>query len=341
MVFAEGEKLGFCLSRMVGGVNEVARSSYIQEKERMMIAFKSVTPGDRELLASYIFPGDRRDSNLSVASLCCWQFLNCSSYAVCEGQLVIRFCFPDIGTVYTFPAGEESGKKVIFTLVRQAKEEGLPFYLYGVLPDMQQVLDRLFPEVFEYRSNRDHFDYLYLRRDLAELRGKDYQPKRNHINKFRKSYDYRYTPMTKEMVADCMVVYHQWCEERRCSEDEGLGFEQRALIYGMEHFSELALKGGVLWVEGKMIAFTFGAMVNHDTFGVHAEKALMAFEGAYNVIHQEFATHLPSSVVYLNREEDLGIEGLRRAKLSYRPIRLLEKGVAVCAEGTWDKILSL
>lgn len=303
-----------------------------------MIEFKSVALTDRELLTSYIYPGNRRDNNLSFANLCCWQFLTCSSFAVLDNQLVLRFCFPDEKTVYALPGGEKEGNSVIRKLAHQAMEENIPLYLYGNVPDMVMELENEFPGVFEYRKDRDHFDYLYLRHDLAELKGKDYQAKRNHVNKFKKTYDYRYTPMTAEMIADCISMYDKWCEDRRCEEDRSLEYEQQALKYGMEHFCELGLSGGVLWVEGEIIAFTFGAPVNHDTFCVHAEKALVAYEGAYNTVNREFASHLPEHFTYINREEDLGVPGLRKAKLSYRPAFLLEKGVAVCAAGTWDRL---
>lgn len=304
-----------------------------------MIDFKTISLQDRDLLESYLLKGERRDSNLSFASLCCWQFLNCSSFAVIDGQLVIRFCFPEYNTVYTIPAGAKAGREVVATLARQAMEEKLPLYIYGIFPGLREWLEKDFPEVFEYRGNRDHFDYLYLRKDLAELSGKAYQPKRNHVNKFRKTYDYRYTPMTAEMVPDCLELYDRWCEEKRCGEDESLQNERYALIFGMEHFRELGMEGGVLWVDGRIIAFTFGAPVNSDTFCIHAEKALATYDGAYNAINREFAAHLPARYVYLNREEDLGISGLRKAKLSYRPVSLLEKGLAICAEELWDKLL--
>ena len=295
-----------------------------------MIEFKPVTPRDKELLTSYFFPGERRDANLSIVNLCSWQFLTCSSFAVVDGLPVLRFCFDSARTVYTIPGGGVRAEEVVRQLARQAVEEGLPLYFYGIVPELRELLDKVFPEVFEYKENRDHFDYLYLRKDLAELKGKDYQTKRNHVNKFKKRYDFRFIPLTAEMVPDCLRLYDEWGGERRCGEDEGLKQERQALTYALERFRELDVTGGSLWVEGRMVAFTFGAPVNYDTFCVHAEKALGEFEGAYNAINQEFAQYLPEKFVYLNREEDLGLPGLRKAKMSYRPVRLLEKGLAVC-----------
>lgn len=295
-----------------------------------MIDFKPVMIADKELLTSYIVPGERRDSNLSIVNLCSWQFLTCSSYAVIDNQLVLRFCFGDKGAVYTVPAGGDAIRVVIHHLAKQAVEERVPLALYGIVPEMKETLEEIFPEVFEYKENRDHFDYLYLRSDLAELKGKDLQSKRNHVNKFRKQYDFSYLPLEDKIVPDCIRLYDEWCDDRRCADDESLTQERQALTFSLHHLRELGVTGGSLWVDGAMIAFTFGVPVNYDTFCVHAEKALGRFEGAYNTINQEFVRHLPESFTYLNREEDLGIPGLRRAKESYRPVRLLEKGLAVC-----------
>lgn len=302
-----------------------------------MIDFKSITPEDKPLLDAYLLSGDRRDNNLSVVNLCSWQFLTCSSYAVLRGTLVLRFCFQEYDAVYSLVSQEDPA--VVRLLAEQAKEEKTPLYLYGIVPEMQKWLEEIFPGVFEYRSDRDHFDYLYLRKDLAELKGKDYQAKRNHVNRFRKTYDFRYTPLTTGMVEDCLKMYDEWCMARRCGEDESLSHERQALVWALQHFEALDLQGGALWVEGRIIAFTFGAPVNRDTFCIHAEKALMQYEGAYNAINQEFASRLPEQYIYLNREEDLGVPGLRKAKLSYHPVQLLEKGIAVCAAGVWDRVI--
>ena len=178
-------------------------------------------------------------------------------------------------------------------------------------------------------KDRDYFDYVYQRQDLAELKGKHYQPKRNHVNKFKREYNFTAEPLTQQAVAECLEFEASWCRVHGYEEDENILNERQAMVYAFEHWERLGLRGLVIRVEGKVAAFTFGAPINHDTFGVHFEKADIRIDGAYSAVNQFFAASLPEEYVYLNREEDLGIPGLRQAKLSYQPAFLLEKIRAV------------
>ena len=136
------------------------------------------------------------------------------------------------------------------------------------------------------------------------------------------------TPITPDRIQECLDLEAEWCKANNCDQHEGTGNERRALVYALHNFEELGLTGGILHVDGKIAAFTFGMPINQDTFGVHVEKADTSIDGAYAMINYEFANHIPEQYVYLNREEDLGIEGLRKAKLSYQPAIILEKYVA-------------
>ena len=170
----------------------------------------------------------------------------------------------------------------------------------------------------------------YLREDLATLKGKKYQAKRNHINKFNKKFAYEYIPITPELVPECLQLECKWYKaNREDNDEEDLNDERRSIIYALNHYDELGLIGGAICVDHQIVAFTFGAPINHNTFGVHVEKANVNYEGAYAVINKEFASHLPEKYTYVNREEDLGIPGLRQAKLSYNPFILLEKSAAI------------
>lgn len=293
-----------------------------------MIHFKPITPADKELITSFTFPYASPDCDLSFSNLCSWHFTNDSSFAVIDNFLVIRLRMEDNRILYLMPTGTGNIIPVIQALEEEAGKEGQPLHLQGVYPEMRETLEKNFPTLFEYTLHRDHFDYIYLRKDLAELKGKNYQPKRNHVNKFKKEYDYQYLPLTAGMLDDCLDFEARWCLEHDFLQQESLQNERKALTFALQHYEELGLYGGVILVQGEMAAFTFGFPVNQNTFDVQFEKANIHIDGAYSIINQEFARHLPEQYIYVNREEDLGMPGLRQAKLSYHPAILLEKCVA-------------
>lgn len=295
----------------------------------VMNDFKPVTIHDRELITSYISISEEQDCDFSFANLCSWHFITESSYAILHDQLVIRFTSPKGTHEYFMPFGSGSLIAVVEELNQQAKAEGEPLCLRGVLPDMRDRLEQIYPTLFDYSTDRDSYDYIYLRQDLAELKGKNYQPKRNHVNKFRKAYEFNYEPLSSQFIPECLQFEAEWCMKHGYIENENIRNERRALTFALHHFTELGLTGAVIHINGKIVAFTFGAPVNHNTFGVHYEKADISIDGVYSAINQQFAVHLPDEYIYLNREEDLGIPGLRQAKLSYHPVKLLEKAKAI------------
>lgn len=290
-----------------------------------MIKFKDITPKDKETITSYTLCSNRRNCDLSFSNLCSWRFLYNTQFAVYEGFLLIRFWVAD-ELVYMMPIGQGDLHTVIQTLIDDAHHEKQPFCMLGISTEMCTELEELMPGAFEFTTDRDYADYLYLRNDLATLAGKKLQPKRNHVNRFKKTHpDYQYLPITRDNIQECLDLEAKWCLANNCDQHEGTGNERRALVYALHHFEELGLNGGILRVNGQTVAFTFGMPINQDTFGIHVEKADTSIEGSYAMINYEFANHLPDSFIYLNREEDLGIEGLRKAKLSYQPALLLEK----------------
>lgn len=296
-----------------------------------MLTFKDITLEDRELITRYTLDSPRRNCDLSFSNLCSWRFLYNTKFAVKDGFLLLKF-WADGEPVYMMPTGSGDLKKVLDELIEDARQEGHPFCLLGICEGMCAELEAIMPGRFRFTADRDYADYLYLRTDLATLAGKKFQAKRNHVNKFKRTYNYEYTPITPDRIAECLELEAQWCRANNCDQHEGTGNERRALVYALHHFEELGLTGGILHVDGQIAAFTFGMPINRDTFGVHVEKADTRIDGAYAMINHEFANHIPEQYVYLNREEDLGIEGLRKAKLSYQPVVILEKHVACLKE---------
>jgi hypothetical protein len=228
-----------------------------------------------------------------------------------------------------FPIGTGDIKEVIQLLEEDSFLHGNPLCMMGLSTEVLTELDTLFPEQFRWFPERDYFDYIYYREDLVELKGKKYQSKRNHINKFKKEYEYEFVPITKDIVPLCLTMAEKWCKENDCKDNESLLNEKRSMKDALEHLDELGGMGGALFVGRQIVAFTYGSPINHDTYGVHVEKADTHIDGAYSIINQSFASMIPEQYTYINREEDLGIEGLRKAKMSYNPIFLLKKHVAV------------
>jgi len=296
-----------------------------------MLTFKDITLEDRELITRYTLDSPRRNCDLSFSNLCSWRFLYNTKFAVKDGFLLLKFR-ADGKPVYMMPIGNGDLKKVLDELIEDARQEGHPFCLLGICEGMCAELEAIMPGKFRFTADRDYADYLYLRTDLATLAGKKFQAKRNHVNKFKRTYNYEYTPITPDRIQECLDLEAEWCKANNCDQHEGTGNERRALVYALHHFEELGLTGGILHVDGRIAAFTFGMPINRDTFGVHVEKADTRIDGAYAMINHEFANHIPEQYVYLNREEDLGIEGLRKAKLSYQPVVILEKHVACLKE---------
>lgn len=294
-----------------------------------MTGFTPITLQDKPLITSYTSVYAPRDCDFSFFNLCAWHFSNESSFAEIGNSLVIRFRTKDNRLIYLMPIGAGNLTEILPLLEEEAAAEGQPLRLQGDYPRMRTELEKYYPTLFEYTVHREYADYVYRRSDLTGLKGKNYQPKRNHINKFLKEYDYTYTPLTPDMLPLCLEFESKWCMEHDYMEQESLKEERKALTFGIRHYEILGLSGGAIWVDGEMAAFTFGSPINNETFDINAEKANIRIDGAYSMINKEFAAHLPEQYIYIDREEDLGIPGLRQAKLSYHPIFLTEKCIAI------------
>ncbi len=288
-----------------------------------MIHFRPLTEDDIDRIRNYAWEGDRRGCDLSVANLIGWQFLFNTQIAEAEGQLVFRLhFFGDLA--YIVPVFDI---EVIKALMEDSASLGQPFLMSGVTAQMAEALEAAMPGAFDVDQNRDYSDYVYFRERLKNLSGKKLQSKRNHINKFLSLYpQYEYKPLTKEMIPDCLRLERKWKAGQDDDEQaDSQNMELRAMTRVFHRWDRLGMMGGTIWVDGDLVAFTYGCPINHDTFDVCVEKANVAYEGAYTIINREFVRHLPEQYRYINREEDMGEEGLRKAKLSYRPDILQEK----------------
>ena len=180
-------------------------------------------------------------------------------------------------------------------------------------------------EGFVAELDRDQSDYIYLTQDLIQLQGRKYHRKRNHIKQFKDKYSYQYIPLTSDWIPECLQLETGWCDLRHCEDTPGLANESIAIKEAFTHFETLGVKGGAILIDGKLEAFTLGESLNRDTVVIHIEKANPTYEGLYPMINQAFLEHQWSDYTYVNREQDLGEEGLRKAKESYFPHHMAHK----------------
>ena len=242
-----------------------------------------------------------------------------------EGSLVQNYSNNSIK--YVFPFTDENPKKIINLMISNHKiyNPCVPFTFTGVTDKELKYLENEFPNKFKIASKRNMWEYIYSCEELATLSGKKFHNKRNHINNFEKLYVFECEKIKKENMLDVYEFINQWFKINGNIESEKI-----AIYKCLEHYDELELLGAVIKINKKIIALTIGEKINDDTFVIHFEKAFKSYSGAYSIINYEFSKILYNlGFKYINREEDLGIPGLRKSKLSYNPLILVKKYDAV------------
>ena len=222
------------------------------------------------------------------------------------------------------PIGEGDVVKCYRLLLQYLKEKGDPPKIDRVPEEVVNRVDWK-AEGFRVEFDRDQSDYIYLTEDLIKLEGRKYHRKRNHIKQFKEKYSHRYTLLTTDYISECLQLETEWCDLRHCEIIPGLLSESIAIKEAFDHFEKLGVRGGAILINEKVEAFTLGEPLNRDTVVIHIEKANPAFEGLYPMINQAFLENQWSRHTFVNREQDLGEEGLRKAKESYFPHHLINK----------------
>ena len=292
------------------------------------IEFKRAELEDKEVINHYFAHHTSRSCERTFANVYLWSRQYPVTWAVVEDALVFKSQDED-HLSFAYPAGEPKAvKRALDVMIEYAKERNFPFSMYNVTPDNFAQLESFYPGRFQIEYMRDDADYVYESEKLVSLSGKKLHAKRNHINKFKKLYEDRwsYERMSKDNLEDCFQMQFRWRTENHCDDDPEKRSELCVAQNALRLFEELELTGGVLRIDGEVVAFTIGEPICADTFVVHFEKAFAEVEGAYTMINQQFVQHECMDYQYINREEDTGAEGLRKAKLSYRPVFMVEKG---------------
>lgn len=291
-----------------------------------MLDFQRIDLSKREQYNEFLMHCVERGCEYSLVNLYIW---GRQRVAFLHGCLALFSQF-ERSSVYPFPIGDGDIGAVLDAIIHDARARGLECRLTSLTAADCALLEERYPGQFRFHPDRDGCDYIYDINNLADLPGRKYQRKRNFLNRFRQNHpDCTLVPISPSLLPQVEQMLTQWYQNRRTPEtQDAYHMEQVALRRAFEKWDELGLEGVALLENDRILAMAVGSFLTRDTFDVHFEKALEEIDGAYAAINQGFAAHLREkypALRYLNREDDLGLPGLRQAKLSYYPERLAVK----------------
>ncbi|MBP3318893.1 MAG: DUF2156 domain-containing protein [Ruminiclostridium sp.] len=298
-----------------------------------MRIFRDPTPADREWVEPLLRREGIPQCTYNFTNMFCWQGTYGTQIARDLDRVLVRFRHSALGLAYLWPTGKGNPLPSLNFLEEDARSQGQPLRFIGLSLYHRNWLEDCWPHRFTFTEVRDSFDYLYSIDRLADLPGKKLQAKRNHINRLNDNCPgWDFSPFTDADAQACLAMDKLWRQEAlaRSSEEE-LRNEHEALTLAIQHREELGLEGVVLRWEDEILGFTLGSLLTDTVFDVHFEKARADIQGAFPAVNRSFARYLREkypNLRYLDREEDMGIEGLRKAKLSYGPDHLQ---VNICA----------
>ena len=297
-----------------------------------MLNFRPLLPEDTPLLRMYLDRTPDLSCEFSPSCLIMW---GQAQIAECEGFLVPLVTYGDF-RCYLRPIGGSDFVHILPHLIEDSRERGIPFRMNGITAPVRAYLEQT--QNFIYTTNRDYYDYVFRVETLASLSGRKLQAKRNHINRFVSEHpNWISEPITRENLPECRAMTEIWYENHYAngSKPEDFAGERKAIAIAFDNFDTFGFDGLLIRDEGRVIAFSMGMPLNATTFDVNFEKAYAAIDGAYAIINREFSRMVQQKyphILYLDREDDMGLEGLRKAKLSYNPEILLEKFSALLPE---------
>ncbi len=305
-----------------------------------MLEFHPLSLSAKEILTAPLSRNDAKDCDAVFANLYMWSPHYGYQWALAEGCPVIRCLVPDISDAsvarsgYFIPGAVPADLSALDGMLSDdASKRGEPLRLYNLSSETAAYIAAEAGDFYAVDSMRSLSDYIYSRESLATLHGRRYQPKRNHINRFVSMFDYSVEPLRAADAVECLSLAERWRAEHHTLHSAWV--ERQVLERAFAAYDELGLHGVALRVEGRLAAFSFGSYFGRGghMFCVHAEKADISFEGVYAVVCNELAKSLDPECDIVDREEDMGIAGLRRSKSSWQPLDIVDKYTAVRLDG--------
>jgi len=285
--------------------------------------FKTLGIEDKALFDNFLREDRPRISEMTFTNLFIWRRRFRPVWKEKEGCLIVVFQ-PEGGQAYGLPpVGKGDKPKALAALC--AELAGVSEQIQVRRADEEFVAAHVDRSLYTCIPDRNNSDYVYLTQDLVNLSGNKYHRKKNHLNQFLKRYESEYKPLDAELVGQVLEMQESWCQMRECVENPDLLAEDFAVREALAFFGDLDYQGGAILIDSRVEAFSLGEALNEDTAVIHIEKANSAVQGIYTAINQMFCREAWSGFTYVNREQDMGVEGLRKAKESYYPHHMVNK----------------
>jgi hypothetical protein len=233
----------------------------------------------------------------------------------------------DSDALVFFPPIGSNSVEILNDVLKITRDLGIAIELHRV-PDTLKEQISISGIICEIREDRDNWDYVYRREDLAQFAGKRYQNVRKKLNKFKNRYNWAYRPIDADLIQSLLHMQEEWCDFRSCEDDVSLDQENAGILELFERWDTLHLQGGAVFVDEKLVAYTIAEPLNPTTIVIHIEKGNSEFVGVYQILAQQFSAsleHMGESYVFINREQDLGKPNLRKSKQNYHPIHYVQK----------------
>ena len=283
--------------------------------------FKSVTLEDKKIFDKHYEKYPPIHSDNVFTTIISWMNYSNYHYTVIDNNLII---YSKINGQIRFRPPSGKRKKDVFDQVIKLAQKQDSDYPFGVIDlETKKWLEKTYQKLV-FEEHQKYFDYVYLSSDLADLSGSNYSKIRNRLNKFSRDYSYSTEKISSENMEDVRKFLDRWCLWKDCESDPLLENERKAIMYSMSHFFDLGLSGLVIRLDDNIEALAVYEEMSPDTAIIHYEKASPDYDGIYKAINQETAKKLQNEYKFINRESDMGLPGLRKAKMSYRPNHMVE-----------------
>ena len=294
------------------------------------LCFKPVELSDKAWVDPIVMAENSPSADYNFGNIYIWDMYYRQQFCRFDDRMITRLRYGD-GWAYVYPIGSGPLRPAMEALLAFCAEEGHSLLMLGLTEKHVNALEMLYPGCFAFERDETWADYIYSAERLSTYAGKALHGKKNHCNRFEAEHDWDFLPLTRDLIPGCLSMLDSWTEENAGRLQDGIDEEHDAIVRAFDNYEKLGLEGGVLRSSGEILGFSLGEMASPDTFNVHFEKAEISINGAYPMVCRELTRMVMRAhpgLRYINREDDMGIESLRKSKLSYQPVFLLEKYLA-------------